>query len=139
MYEKSSNSFHFAKAMRPLCCLRAERQWLCNNIQLLPCYQQWPDFIMFFCGVWGWIYFWLSVYNIYIYIFKAPHRNKKAFRSSNKNANSAPEVRKTVARVERRNYVGDTVKVDCSLIVCRGQILSSFSILHSASPPQLRH
>lgn len=53
-----------------------------------------------------------------------------------KNANSAPEVRKTMAMVDRRNYIGDTVKVGCSLIVCCRQILSFFSILHSASSPQ---
>jgi len=38
-------------------------------------------------------------------LIRASHRNKKPFRSSAKNANSAPEVWKTVATVDRRNYI----------------------------------
>jgi len=45
--------------MHPLCFLRAERQWLCKNIQL-PAASNGTNFIVLLCRVWGWVYLLLS-------------------------------------------------------------------------------
>lgn len=100
-----------------------ERQWLCNNIQPSAASNVLTS-LCCSCRVWGWLHFYFWEKKIKEHLTET--RKNLGFLLNN--ANSAPEVRKTMAMVGRRNYIGDTVKGCCSLIVCCRQILSFFFI-----------